>query len=347
MAARADITFGTSARFAGMAGAGLALTDRPSQSSWSNPAALALQNRRVAFSPPQLNLRATNVRLGEIVDDLKENPDSGSALNLVRDFGKTNTGFGGDVSMGLRFGHVELSASGTAQFHLSPNAAYQTWARTPGAPLPALFNGRADVLAAGIYSLPSIAIAEHITPAHSKTRVSAGIRLNAKRAYYTHFIVDQQAVADNAALRAPELGDADNLTNSSGLGVDFGLLIHSNDKSGWSGAMVVTDLVEPKLTFAGTDTAGNPFVYNLQPRSVSAGTAYRQERLATALDVIDLTGAYGSSDVRMGMEYKTRGISLRAGFSSARGLAVGIGFSLIDVSIGGRSPITLSHMINF
>ena len=106
-------------------------------------------------------------------------------------------------------------------------------------------------------------------------------------------------------------------------------------------------LIDPRFRFNGTDELGNPKTYDLQPRSISLGSAYEKQRMLLALDAVDLTSAYGPAQARFGIEYRTRGIALRGGYSSARGFIVGFGWGFLDLAYGVRAPLEITHQLRF
>src|SRR5262249_57021767 len=127
--------------------------------------------------------------------------------------------FGVNVSWGLRFGHLDGYATGVAQVFIQPNPALQAWANNAKGDVnqlatnPAYAGAQADLLGAAIYSLPTIGVAERVSPPGSPTRVEAGARVKLMRAVYTHYIVNSQNIINNtAAAPAPELNGGTTLT---------------------------------------------------------------------------------------------------------------------------------------
>src|SRR5207247_9998006 len=113
---------------------------------------------------------------------------------------------------GARFGHIEANATGIALVHIVPNPELRNWANTTNGDInqlatnPAFANARADLAGAAIYSLPTVGIAERVSPAGSPTRIEAGVRVKLMRAIYTHYIVDKNNIVNNtAAASAPDL----------------------------------------------------------------------------------------------------------------------------------------------
>ena len=66
-----------------------------------------------------------------------------------------------------------------------------------------------------------------------------------------------------------------------------------------------------------------------------------------AFDVVDVTRAYGNPHARFGTDYTTRKISLRSGYSSARGFTVGVQYGFFDIAIGARAPLSISQTLRF
>lgn len=348
VSAGADIIFGGSARASAMGGAGIAIVDRSERSTGINPAALALLNRRARYIFPNIGLHAHGIPIGEAWNHLFGNPDSNDATTLARDFGKKPSDLGVNLGVGFRFGHMDARAWGVGVVRVEPNQALQTWARTADGNV-ALLTGaeRADLIGAGIYSLPTIGIAERVSAAGSPTRVEAGARIKLQRAIYSHYIVSAQNIANNTpAVSAPELNGGTTITKD-GIGVDFGILAHPHNHNGLSGAIVITNLVEPSFKFTGTDANNNPVTYDLQPRSVSIGSAYESGKLLLALDAVDLTRAYSDVQGRFGVEYSTRKVALRAGYSTAVGFTAGFGYGWLELAFGNKSPLTVTETLRF
>jgi len=346
--ARSDITFGGNARALAMGGAGLAIVDRAGRNTLVNPASLALLNRRVLVEYPDLGFRASGIPLGEAFDHLTGNPDKNDAASLARDFGKRNSSFGVNLGWGVRLAHLDVRATGVATVRVLPDEKFQTWAKTANGDVTQLDpTARADILGAAIYSLPTIGVAERISPPGSPTRIEAGARVKLMRAIYSHYVARlNTAGTDIEAIVAPELGSGTTLTKD-GIGIDAGFLVHPRDYEGFSGALVITNLIEPSFRFIGTDTTGAPARYDLQPRSASVGAAWHRGRVITAFDMVDLTHAYGDVQVRLGAEYSTRSVAFRAGYASARGFTVGFGWRWINIAYGQRSPLAVSHFLRF
>jgi hypothetical protein len=273
--AGADLTLGGNSRAFAMGGAGVAVVDRSERSSPVNPAALALLNRRVKIGLPHAGVRASGLPIRAAYKHLFENPDETDAVTLARDFGQRDSNFGVRLAWGLRVGHMDAAASGIAQARVLPNQALKDWARNANGNA-ALLTGaeRADFLGAGSYNLPEIGFAERVSPSGSPILMEVGGRLKFSRAVYSHYIVTAANIQNNTpAVAAPELGGGTTLTQD-GIGLDFGVLMHPRDHNGLSTALVVTNIIEPHFRFTGTDVNGNPVNYNLQPRSVTVGTAY-------------------------------------------------------------------------
>src|SRR5262249_50881913 len=167
---------------------------------------------------------------------------------------------------------------------------------------------------------------EMLSTTGSPTRMEVGARVKLMRAVYTHYIVNSTNIIDNTdATPAPELNGGSTLTQD-GIGVDLGFLVHPRKYEGLSGALLITDVVEPDFVFHGTDRFGTPTKYDLQPRSFSVGSAYAKGKVVFAADVVDLSRAYGNVQGRLGAEYTSKKLSLRAGYSSARGFTAGFGW---------------------
>jgi len=347
-AARADVIFGGNARAFGMGGAGIAVVDRSERSSLLNPAALALFNRRIKLEYPHVGLHASGIPFDKAYDHLLKNPSANDAVDLARDFGKRNSNYGASLGWGLRIAHMDAHVDGQAQVRVLPNAALQTWANTANGDVTKLTGAeRADMIGAAIYALPEAGVAERISPEGSPIRVEGGLRVRLERAIYSHYIVSSSNILNNtAATPAPELNGGTTITKD-GIGGDVGFLVHPANHKGVSGALVVFNAVEPNFRFTGTDQNGNPVKYDLQPRSVSVGSAWEGGQFLGVFDVVDLTRAYSNVQARMGGEYTTKGVSLRAGYNSGTGFTAGIGWGWLQLAFGNRADLQVTSTLRF
>jgi hypothetical protein len=350
---RADLEFGGGARSDAMGGAGIAIVDNSGTSNFINPASLALMNRHTTLAFPGIGFHASGIPLDKAINHLFGNPDQSDAVGLARDFGKNPSDFGISLNLGIRFAHMDLQGSGIARVHIIPNAALESWAQNANGDVSQLLTnplyktGRADLLGAATYALPSIGMAERISPPGSPTRIEAGVRMKVMHAYYTHYIINAATIAANgSAATAPEMNGQSNL-QKTGFGMDAGLLVHPGNMTGFSGALVITDLIEPNFVFHGTDANGNPAKYDIQPRSFSMGSAYRNNKFLMAADLVDFTRAYGNVQGRVGAEYRTKRLAFRTGYASPSGFIVGVGIYGFDIAFGGRSPFTISDQLHF
>ncbi len=345
---RADISFGGNARALAMGGAGLAIVDRGERSSRLNPASLALLNRRMKVGYPGVGLRASGIPLSAAYDHLFGNPSGQDASSLARDFGTRDSNFGVGLNWGVRFGHLDATATGVATVRVQPNAALNTWARNANGDVTLLTGAeRADMLGAGIYSLPNITVAERISPPGSPTRIQAGARIKLQRGIYSHYIVNSSNIANNTpATPAPELGGGTTL-QKDGIGLDLGFLVHPRDIDGWSGALLATNILGPEFRFDGTDRNGTPTQYLLQPRSYSLGTAWQGKRIIVAVDAVDINEAYGAMQGRLGVEYKIGPIALWGGYATNRGLTAGFGWGFLEFAFGAKAPLEVTHTLRF
>jgi hypothetical protein len=345
---RADIVFFGNARAFAMGGAGLAIVDRKERTTPINPAALALYDRKFHIGFPGIGLHANGIGLKQAYDHIISRPDSNDAVTLARDFGGRPSDFGVGLTFGARFGHWDATATGVGIVHVIPNAALQTWAHNANGDITQLTGDeKADLLGAAVYSLPVFGAAERISPAGSPTRIEVGARVKLSRAVYTHYLVSSSNIANNTpASPAPELGGGTTLTKD-GIGVDLGFLSHPRAHNGFSGALVVTNLVDPRFVFNGTDVNGAAAKYDVQPRSVSVGSAYETGRAIAAYDMVDLGRAYGDTQQRIGIEYSTKRVAFRGGYSSARGFTVGFGWGFLEFAYGARAPLEITQYLHF
>ncbi len=343
-----DVTFGGNARAFAMGGAGVAVVDRSERSNAINPASLALTDRKSKLSFPQIGVAAHGIPIKQAYDHLIRNPSSNDAVSLARDFGNQDSSFGAGVAWGLKLGHNDITATGIGEVRVQPNISLINWSNTANGNVALLTgNERADIIGAAIYSLPIVGVAERVSPLGSPTQVDAGARVKLSRAMYSHYVVNSTNIAANTgAAPAPEM-NGDSVLGKNGIGIDVGFLVHPAHHTGLSGAIVITDLLEPNFRFNGTDRTGAAAKYDLQPRSITLGSAYENGRVLVAADIVDITRAYGNVQGRTGIEYRVKKFAFQTGYSSARGFTAGVGYRAFQIAVGSRTPLEIAQTLRF
>lgn len=347
-----DITFGGDARSFAMGGAGIAaLTAGTTAGVRNNPASLALTRNRVNLHAPSLGIRADGgVTLTKALDALVDQGSRSNATELARRFASQDSSFGLNGSVGVRAAGLEVMVSGVGLGRLLPNASLQNWAKTGGAGnVPG--DARADLLAAGVYTLPSVGYAVTLPRVESKAAydIAVGGRIKYLHAVYTHLIADSAALnSGNDAFRAPEMGTRDTLSHD-GIGADLGLLLTSRQVRGLAAGLVVTNAVRPKLAFAGTDRNGAPRTYDLLATTASAGVGFQRGGTILAADWVDITGSAGPTQLRAGAEQRILGklLAVRGGFTTAGGYTWGLGVLGVDIAFGKRQPLEVVRTLRF
>lgn len=348
--AGADITFGGNARIMAMGGAGLAVVDRSGNTSPINPAQIALLNRRSFVDLPSLGVRFRGIPLGTMFDRAFGGVNKTDATSLMKDFGGRDVEFGGQFNWGLRLGHLDARSNFIGTGRLLPNAALKTWANTANGDVTKLTGAeRGDFVGAGILSIPTIGVAERISAAGSPTLVEVGARVKLMRAYYSHYVVDSNAIqTSGSAAPAAEMGGRSSL-RQDGLGIDVGFLAHPRNAQGLTGAVVITNLIAPNFRFNGTSTDGlnNPVSYDYQPRTVALGTAWQSRNVLVAADLVDITSSYGATQLRLGAEWNLKKIALRAGYNAQHGFSYGFGLGFLQFSFGKKLPLEVTQTLRF
>jgi len=346
----ADISVGGSAA-RGMGGAGLALTGRPAQQSFLNPAALAyVQGFR--FGLGNFDLTSEGAGFGTLYDELQffdRNPfDLANTSEILRRFARKNTKARITADLGLMTSGGSLSVGGVAEVHLVPNQALQNWAQSGQGAGSIPTNARGDALGAVAVSLPDIAGGLKFAMPGGELAVGARVRL--LRVYYTHYFADGTTLrTSNAALRAPELGGR-NFLEKTATGVDFGLLWQSKETVlPFSVALVIENLVEPDAKFNGTDVLGNAITLKPMRRATHLGFASELNMgLTVALDFIDISNATGRNEVRLGVEQRLPGnVALRAGYASRDGMTIGGGIGGLNIAYSDKFPMLVSRTLTF
>lgn len=349
-----DLTFGGDARAFAMGGAGVASmagTSDNSLGSRSNPAGLAFARGTMRFHFPNLGVRSEGgVTLGKAASYLLDSGSSKDATQLARDFASRDSTIGLNASMGLRIGPVEVLGSGVGKGYVLPNAALKSWSGTGNVPN----NSRADVVAAAVYSLPQIGIATKV-PSTNEARpfnVAIGARLKYMNALYAHYFAEKSTLdSSGEASRAPEMNGKDTLSKK-GFGADVGVMLESRTIPGLSGGLVVANLIKPKFQFTGQFGAnasggGGSRVYDLLATTASAGIGYQKAGTTLVADIVDVTGATGTAQVRAGVEQKLGPLAFRAGYNSANGYTYGVGLLGFDIALGNKQPLEVVKTLRF
>ena len=284
---------------------------------------------------------------------LASNGSSADATTLARDFASRDSVFGINGSLGLRFGPVEVLGTGIGKGYLLPNDALKTWGNAGGnGTVPA--NARADVLAAAVYSLPQIGVAT-LLPGQKdddEFHIAVGARLKYMNAVYAHYFAEKTVLdAGSDATKAPEMNGKDTLTKK-GLGADLGVMLESRKLAGFSAGVVVANIVKPKFQFTGQFGAnasggGGARNYDLLATTASAGVGFQKSGTTLVADVVDITGAAGTAQLRAGVEQRLGPLSLRAGYNSTNGYTYGLGLLGFDIALGNRQPLEVVKTLRF
>lgn len=351
-AARADDTaYGGDSRTLGMGGAGIALQpDVNGGEGRVNPASLAFERGGVSLSGPGLGFRANQVDVGKTAGYFLNGLSASSAADLGRSFATHDSDFGTNGNVGLRFGHLEISAGGVAIGRITPNTALSTWAqagRTDYSTLP--FDAAAHVYGAGIVNLPAVSYAFRIPQAKPGAfDLGMGVRLKYMEAVYSHYVADSDTIKGYFdATPAVEMGGKKSLTQQ-GVGMDFGLTLHPRGRSPFSAALVATNVLGPRFSFAGTDRDGHKVNFNLLATALTAGVGYQRKGTTFAADIADIGASANSTQLRLGAEQRLfRNVFLRSGYCSGTGFTAGVGIAGFSFAYGKHMPLQITRTLNF
>jgi hypothetical protein len=350
LSVQADVSIGGSAG-RGMGGAGLALTGRPAQQSFLNPAALAYV-KGFRFGLGNFDLDSEGASFGTLYDELQffdKNPFSlDKTSEILRRFARKDTLARITADLGVMASGGSLSVGGIAEIHLVPNQALKDWARSGQGAANIPSNAQGDALGVLALSLPDIAGGIRLPMPGGDLAVGARVRL--LRVYYTHYFADGNTLRNsNAGLRAPEMGGRDFLDKTT-TGVDFGLLWHSKETViPFSVALVIENLVEPDAKFNATDVQGNAITLKPLRRATHLGFASELSiGFTVALDFIDISNATGRNEVRLGIEQRLPGnVALRAGYASRNRMTVGAGIGGFNLAYSDKFPMLVSRTLKF
>ncbi|MHB9130535.1 MAG: hypothetical protein ACYDBB_05510 [Armatimonadota bacterium] len=344
--AYADTTLGAGARAAAMGGAGLAADDTP-DAAVRNPALLANNGLGFGLVMPTITTQLNGAGYSDVFS-LLARPSLGAAdaLDLAKHLGTQTTDFSASASTGVELFKADLLATATMRTEIVPNDAFKSWANGSSS-TPAL-DARADVYTAGIVNLPSLGMGFHLPLGKQSGRVSVGMRIKPTQAYYSHYIIDSAAViAGNGARPAEEMSGSDYLKQTS-VSADLGLMYTPRSIPSARVALVVNNAIEPKAIALGPGAPDGATQRQLSPRSFSIGTALVQSRYTLAADLVDLTGAYGPKQLRLGAEWRLpAGLALRGGYNTAAGVSAGIGLGSLGLAYSKNTPVMLTQSIAF
>jgi hypothetical protein len=339
----ADITLGGNARTVGMGGAGLA-TDDSTESSVMNPAALAETGVRLGVQMPTVN-----AGLSSLTDafNLLSNAtiDPGQALHYALTEGEKLTNLNSSVDAGVLLPQSDLRVNAALRTQISPNDSFKQWL-TSGATGTPPADARADIYAGAITTLPSVGVGFHLPFTESVGRVAIGVRVKPTTTYYSHYVVDANALTANTALPAPEMGGASYLKSTS-VAADLGVLFTPRSLPNIRLGLVVNNALEPRAIKLAAPR-GNALTEQIAPRTISTGVAFVSDYVVLAADLVDLTRAQGNSQVRLGAELRgNTGLALRGGYNTGTGFTAGVGFGTLGIAFSQNTPVMLTQSITF
>lgn len=226
----------------------------------------------------------------------------------------------------------------------------------------------ADVVAAAFYG-PSIGVGFKL-PVGQDTLgdMRVGVRAKQLQCYYSHWNVAPSvdpntlyqfgnggAVLDQLfqATPAAEMNGRDEISKSS-LGFDAGVIWQPKQISNLTLAATIDNLIEPSFTIPGNASAAvAKRGEKLLPRTINLGAAYKLPAgLTVAADMVDLTGANNTQELRVGAELRPNlpmlnWIALRAGYASNTGGTLGLGLGSVGIAYGKRAPLVATQSFNF
>lgn len=345
--ALADITLGGDARAVAMGGAGLASGDN--QAVGMNPATLADTGMRFAIQWPSVDARMQGA---SYLDTLKliGNPSlkPKDAIDYAIDLGSKDIRLDASATAGLLLPKMDLQVKAAIRTEIKPNDAFKAWAKSGGTGT-APTDASADVYAGGLATLPSLGVGFHLpVDADTTGKIAIGVRLKPTTAYYSHYVIDSDAITAHTPKLAAEMGGNDYLKQGS-FSADLGIQYTPAKAPNAHFALVVNNLVEPQPIQLSSTAPNDLYARQLAPRSISAGAAIVNDRVTLAADLVDITGAYGTPQIRVGSELRLPGnlLAIRGGYNTATGFTAGIGIGGFGIAFSKSTPIMLSQSITF
>ncbi len=381
-----DFNFGSTARAAGLGGAGLALGDDSGTTAVMNPASPAVSGAKFKILVPGLDFHVRGTTVGKLIDAAStvNNLDGSGAIDLVNDFAKRPTSVTLSSTVGFA-GQFGLTIEGEAAANILPSVAAQEWANIGQGFRTGVMN-----LSAAYPSAANTNLRSTVTLAKAGDMAGA----NAAFAAYTNDL-SQTFVTGNLVYALPAIQLSAPVESESGkwyLGTNIKMLrIESRSwqvvASGAGASPVVVDSVGNVLAGAAFDAIAQPtqkhnsvkmdvgaiyaphdsmlqygiVVNNLiKPREAGlglnqAGTmvsvgvgAHPIPGLTIAADLINVTQANNAKrDLRMGAEWRLgRAFAVRAGYTG-QGIAWGMELFGLDLAFAPKTPRLLSQILRF
>ena len=341
---QADVTMGANARDVAMGGAGLASGD--AQGAANNPALLAESDTMFGILWPSVDVGTSGLAGWSDALSLisKAKIDTAEAFDLMQEFGSSQTALDVTANAGVALPRADLVGSVAVHTEITPNDEFAGWVDS-GMTGDIPEDARADVYAGGLANLPSLGFGFYLPQPKSIPGTTAlGFRVKWTQAYYSHYVYDD---ADPEGRLADEMGTKESLKTSSP-SADMGMMFTPKGNNNVRLALVVNNLIEPKaITFA-TPSERFGSKKQLAPRTLSLGTAWVDEDITLAADLVDLTSNSEGRQLRLGVEWRSpTGIALRGGYNTKNGLTAGIGFGSLGLAYSADTPVMLSSSVSF
>ena len=242
----------------------------------------------------------------------------------------------------------DLQFEAAIRTNIIPNDSFKAWASAGGTGLPPA-DAQADIYAGGLTSLPSFGVGVKLPFIGGKIgSVAVGVRARPTKAYYSHYIVDSEALLTGNARPAAEMG-MDDYRSETSLSADVGMIYKPAIMPNLRLALVVNNYIEPKKITLDELAPLDLYHQQLAPRSMSAGAAFVTKSITLAADMVDLTQVFGKTELRIGSEVRLSGskLALRGGYNSLSGYTVGMGVGDFAIAMSKESPLLLSQAIHF
>lgn len=345
-----DIGFNSSAK-QGMAGASLAIIDKPERKLFDNPAAVAMVTAP-KFATSGLTLRRENLGIGDLGDLFRignnGNNELEKTIENIRRFGDhTRTSVMLSSDIGYAVPGVAISAGISGDMRLLCNQDLVNWNTGKSTDVT---HAKADAIGMAVVSFPDITMGSMLP---TKGQLAVGGRLRVLNAIYTHYYADGNQLNFSYANRAVEMGK-DDVLKSHGLGLDLGALYRTHELSPVSYAVLVLNAVEPGIEFpvspVWAENRNTVSSNSLRPmkRTVNLGTAYKRNRWLAAADVMDIFHNADLTELRVGTEYSISSkFAIRAGYATIGGYAFGLSMGGFGIAITESQPVSLSHQMKF
>lgn len=343
-------------RAAGMGNAGLAYPQNIGQAR-TNPALLGFEKLDFRVNWPSLGFHTRGLSYNSASDYFGQLGKNGLNPNRLGEFarlmGDKEKAFGIYGDVGVTAGPLSFSIEADSLARTIPSASLSQ----------KLLNGQTnfdgnDALDGYGYAFTNFDIGYgHNIQVNSELldRFAIGARMHLVQGYYAHHITTGDQIGSGGGSTAAIEMNGASYQRKTGVGFDLGFQAASKRNRGLYYALVIDNLVEPDVSFSGTNpfdtTMGVVGENTINPfrQRWSVGAAYQPNQNALfAADVVDIYNQRGEKEIRLGAEYMfTKWLGGRIGYGSRNGATLGFTVGGFNVAISKRQSFAITSAFRF